>query len=573
MNYIAQNKNPYDEDDDWVDRHFVNIYSEQRKVYWFNQNNEGGTWYASNGAFINTTFFKVEPYNGILDIGIAVRNNDGDQDREAERIWQFLKLIDSTPPEIVGEYVDDSELKESCKLKFYIRFNEPVFSSKLAAIGSSIEVKFNNGSTNYYATYAAGNYTDTLCYELTGIPKANITSINYQLPNNDIGDMAINRDKYKAIINNKIPEDITNTTRTMTILNGSINLITPSLSIDNPSSTQARNAYNLLLSINGNGEKDLNEGTIYYEWSLDSQKENHNDPDAYERYHTFAKEENGSFGLTLVKNEADGINSGGYYLHALAESKYGLINAQTFGPYVLDGDPPVVEQKVPLINDLKTKEYELVVKDKTNGTSITKISLLAKYLDSEENSKEASLVILEDEILVEELRKFIRTVYDDTNKETHYYFKSNISDQVLDDLGNPLIDEFILGLMEDVARRNFDISFVVEDEAGNKSTSNIVKATFDRRDLFKIKMTLPLANENGGDGYTVIDDIFVSYNAYDYSTVVNNKGIVIEILDETLGGTVEGNNYREFLVDGTKFSVLVNGVTYEADGTDGDDKY
>ena len=571
MNLIAQNKNPYDEDDEWVDMQFVHFYSEKRKVYWFNTS---GTWYAGDGAFINTTFYKVEPYNGILDVGLAVRNNDGDQDREAKRIWQFLKLVDNTAPTIIGEYVDDSELKETGKLKFYIRFNEPVFSSKWnKEPGSSLEVTFNNGTNKYYATYVAGNYTDTLVYELTNVPKTNLTIVKYQLPNKDIGDMAINRDNYKRIINNKLSDEITNSTRTMTILSGSVNYLTPSLTIDINSSNQPKNIYNLMLSINDNGEKDMSEGTVYYEWSLNSTKENHNDPSSYNKVHNLAKEEGGSFGLTLVKNEADGITNGTYYLHVLGESKYGLSDSKTFGPYVLDGDPPVVEQKTPSINDLKTKEYELVVNDKENGTAISNVYIVFKYKDELGVTHEGSRKIYENDSIINDVRKFARYSYNAETHQTTFYYKSNISPDVLDDHGDPLLDEFLLGLIGTSPRVNFDVTFTVEDKAGNKTTSNIIKSVFDQRDLFKIKLTIPLTSALETDGFTPINDINVSYSAYDYSTVQNNKEIVIEILDETEGGTLPGSNYRDFLVDGTKFSLLVNGKTYEADGTDGDLKY
>ena len=570
MNVIANNENPYDKDDDWVDRESVKFYTEKKKIYWYNTS---GTWYAGDGSFINTTFYKVEPYNGILDVGLAIRNNDGDQDRKAKRIWQFLKLVDDKEPSIVGEYVDDSELKDEGKLKFYIRFNEPVVASKWnTQASSSLQVTFNNGTTNYYATYAGGNYTDTLVYELYNPPKANISSVKYQLPNNDIGDMASNLDKYKVSKNNKISETTTNQTRSMTMLNGPIEFITPSLYIDSASSTQAKNIYNLMLSINDNGEKEISDGTVYYEWSKESTKEDYNNPLSYKLVHDLAPEEAGSFGVTLVKNEAEGITSGQYYLHVLAESIYGLKDSETYGPYNLDGDLVQIEQDIPEINDLKTKEFKLVIKDKETETAISNISLVAKYSDNNGSHTE-KLPILINENINEDVRRFIRTERDDEAKTTTYFFKSNISPDVLDIHGDPLIDEFILGLMGTKARVNFDISFIVEDSAGNKSTSNIIKAVFDQRDLFKVKLSIPLTSDIEDDGYTLIDDIFVSYSAYDYSTVVNNKEIVIEILDETENGTLPGSNYRDLLVDGTEFSILVNGVEYQADGTDGDQKY
>lgn len=572
MNYIAEGKNPYDEDDDYVDVKKTTFYSEKKKIYWFNATTDGGTWYADGGDFINTTFYKTEPYNGVLDIGMAIRNNDGDQDRQAKRIWQFLKLVDDKAPEIVSEYVDDSELGSRGVLKFYIRFNEPVFSSKVNKYGgSTLQVQFNEGSSYFYPEYVAGNYTDTLLYELPAneVPKINIKSIAYQLPNDDIGDMAINRDSRKTIVNNKIPFEVTNVTRkSMSFINGPISMVTPQLAIDDPSSNSPKNIYNLLLSINDNGERDVFNGTVYYSWSLEESIADYSNPSSYDKERTLSSEESGSFALTLVKNEAEGLASGKYYLHALVVTPYGLTDYDTFGPYLLDGDPPVVEQQIPSINTLKTKEFEIDIKDKNSGTEIDSITLIAKYAD-----KENRIEIYKDGVILDSVKKFVRTERDDENKITKYFYKANIDPAILDIGGDPLIDPKIIEFMGEEARVNFDISFEVTDVAGNKVLTPSIRATFDSRDMFKTTFGIPLATELEPDGYTLIEDISVSYKAYDRKSVVDNKNIVIEILDETEGGTKEGSNYRELLVDGTNFSVLVNGKEYSADGTEGDARY
>ena len=567
--------NPYKIDDDWVDLKDYRINTTSKKVYWFNRS---GTWYADDGAFINTTFYKIQPYNGVLDVGLAVRNNDGDQDRMANRIWMFLKLIDDKVPQIIGEYADPSEIISTGKLKLYVRFNEPVFASQWnTSKGSALEVKFNNGSSAKYATYVGGNYTDTLVYELdvSDIPKANITKISYQLPNNDIGDMAINRDSKKNIINNKLSLEFTNTTRTMTILDGSINLLSPTLTADITSSSNPKNNYNIIVSMNDNGEKDLNEGTLYYEWSKESSKSNYYDSFNYEKSHVFTSEEGGSFNILLVENETEGITGGLYYLHVLAETKYGGKDAATFGPYYLDGSPPEVTLEEPVINSLQLKEYNLVVKNGENtfDADVKTITLVAKHLDSEGNMVEDKLIFYQDGAFLDKYRYLTKMTEDYENNQTIYTYMSSINVDAVDESDNSIYDEFLAEVMGDNPRMDFDISFIVEDTAGNKAKTNSLKVAYDKRDLFKVSCYVPLIDEIETDGYRLIDDINVSYGAYDYSKAVNNRGIVISILDETEGGTQEGSDYRTLLSEGTKFSVLVNGIIYEADGDSGDLKY
>lgn len=550
--YENQNKSPYSMDEDDVDVHDRAFYTEAKKIYWYNRS---GTWYAGDFAFINTTFYRVDPYNGTLDVGIVICNDDDDQDRIFKRCWQFLTLVDDKAPTVVSEYVDDSQLKSNNKLRFYVRFNEVVKSTKKGAL----QVNFNNGSQNYYANYVEGNYTDTLVYELDladdKIPKTHITSITYQLPNGDITDMAFNYDSKANYSSNYMSEEATNATRSFNFLNGTINLISPTLAVDVANSVSAKNIYNIMLSINDNGEKDVTKGTLYYEWSQDEVKENYYDTNSYPNSHIFVPEENGSIAITLVKNESEGINSGAYYLHTYVETPYGMKDRNTFGPYNLDGDPPSILQKDLIINDLGNKEYVLEVKNKAAGSAnLSTITFVAKFVDANGRKREAKLIIYQDGLIVPELKERVRMEYDSENDLNVFYYRSSIDSEI-----GPL-DDFILGLMGDELRKNFDIYFIVEDTAGNKINSNIVKSVYDNRSLFKVDFRVPCTSATEKDGYTEIKDIAVSYAAYDFSTAINNKGIVVEIADE-----IDGINYKSMLVDGISFTVTVNGKVYEAD--------
>lgn len=338
----------------------------------------------------------------------------------------------------------------------------------------------------------------------------------------------------------------------MGFLNGAVNLVTPAVAVDVESSLSAKNIYNIMLSINGNGERELTAGTVYYEWSKEENKENSNDPANYKNSHVFVPEENGSIGLTLVKNESEGIDSGTYYLHALAISDYGISVSDTFGPYVLDGDPPSVSQEQPSPNELKNKKYSLVVYNKAgNKAGISTVTLVVKYKDSDEVNQERKLVLYKNSAIVYELKDVVTKA--ETDESTTFTYTSDINGA----------NDFIKKLMVDgegpeavnINRRTFDVYFSIEDTAGNTINSNIIKATYDTRELFKTTLSITTVGDTITDGYTLIDDIAVSYKAYDLSTVTNNENIVIEIAEAD----------RPLLVDGTAFTASVNDKTYSAD--------
>ena len=548
---LIEQKNPYDDDDHEreVYADVISIKKETRTVGFFQQEN---SWYASKGTAVVTGALKIEPYNGILDTGFAVFNNNKEYDREVRDIYQHLLLVDYTTPEVVGEFIDDSELKTSGNLKIYVRFTEPV---NMARTGEELPVTFNN-STNYsYAKYVEGNYTDTLVFEVKA-PNENIRDVKYQFPTENIGDLAHNVDQYGVIKNNRFSIEFTNQDRTLTFLNGAVNLLRPTLTVDVSNSPNPNNIYNILLSINNNGEKDLKDGKLYYtfdkteEWVKEGTTtaltdEELSNPDLYKNTHVFLPEENGSLTLTLVKNESEGIDSGTYYLHALAISNYGLVDVKTFGPYNLDGDPPTAYQLHPEPNDLKDKTFKLNITNKTTG--VDNIFVKFKYVDKSGVNQEKMVQIIKNGQKIEAIKDKVGIT--ENEESTDYTYSSNINDQELTQILND----------NGFSRIEFDIAFYIEDKAGNKTTTNIIKTVYDSRELFAAELSVPLAHDEF-KGYTLIDDINVSVPVYNLSTIGENateKDIYIDLVDN--------NAIKNYIIDGEPkggvFSVEINGNT------------
>ena len=530
MYLISIGKDPNDEDGDYIQVNSSKVSPYHKKVYWLQH---GNTWYAKDDSITDSVFYKIDPYEGVLDNGLAIWNKNREVDIEFRDLWFFMTLIDDTAPTVLGQYVDDSTFAKDGKLRFYIRFSEPVYASKTNGAGErrSITLKINNLSKPYYADYVEGNYTDTLVYEMSAedVPYTNITSIRYQLPTDDIGDMAYNLNSYKVVENNKVRD--TNVLREFTMLNGPINYFKPNLTIDKDSSLSEKNIYNLMLSINADEKA---EGAIYYEWSDSNDKKNATSAEAYKNSYVLTEEDSGSFGVTLVKDENAGIYSGTYYLHALAVSPYGLKDYKYFGPYKLDGDPPVVSFSAPT-NELKTKTFELV-NAKTTGAGVSNVSLVATFTDAYGKRQTSKRFLLAN-------GERTTALFNVVTENERYLYTSSIDDSLSTEL-----DEFVLDMLGDGVRLDVNLYFVVEDSAGNKSETNALRVVYDKRDVFKVDVDFP-----SDQGYALITDIKTTYEAYDISGVKTAEGKGVKI-------TVKDDDRNQIIPDETAFSVTVNGT-------------
>ena len=526
MHYISQWVNPYKKDKDLVDCTIYKVAEDHKQIYWIVDRD---TWFSSKNSIYDSEFYKIDPYNGVLDLGIAAYNHNDENDVEFERIWAMMTLFDNKCPVVTKQYCEYN--KNNGALRIYLRFNEPVFTSKK----QDLSVKINNYSTTYYAEYKEGNFGDTLVYEIKpdDVPNVKIDAVTYQLPHDDIGDMAYKLDAYKQIQNNKVQND--DMDRSASLAGGLIDLTKPRLSVDIASSSRPRNSYNIILSANNNGATSFNAGTVYYTLDRNPYIENPTSVFSYANKHELTSEEQGSFPLTLVKNESMGIVSGDYYLHALAVSNYGFTAHDTFGPYRLDGDIPGISQLNPEINGLKYKTYVFEIENKPLGTGIKEIVASVKYKDAGEE-KTSKLTIMMNGEIEPSLRNIISST--DEEGKTVYRYKSNIDGTTFDIPE----DNFIKGILGEKQRLNIELSFEVIDEAGNKGKSNVIKTVYDVRELFDNVITPP-------ESYQLDDSIAVGCNVYNIHNASSEDGITFEVANDEV---------KELIDKGAKYSVIIN---------------
>ena len=544
MYWISQKVDPTSKQDKLVNVDDFYKIGENKRIYFIQSKD---MWFASKDTLYDLVFYKTAPYEGTLDLGIAVYNGNKECDRQIDEVTMLATLVDSKAPTLKKTYATYDYDNEA--IRFYLRFSEPVYATK----GNSLTVKVNNhGTTPYYATFVEGNYTDTLVYSLSTqnnppaqtFPRENIDKLTIELPDNDIADLAYNLDENKKVNNNMLGNTSGVSVQT-NIVEGNIDLTQPRLSVDLNKSTQPCNIYNLTISAN-NGDKYFNEGTVYYKWDKESSVpvNRQNDPTYYDEGHILTSEERGSFFLTLVKNESKGIDRGNYYLHALAVSPYGYKDAETFGPYNLDGDNPVVEQIAPSPNLLQTKIYNLAVNQKgSGGAKVKNVTLYAKY--KEENGADAisSLDLYVNSAVPASMSSFVEVTDDDINKKDLFAFKSNIN---MSYGSIPVDHDFIPGIMGTALRLELEVYFVVEDTAGNKTTSNSIKTVYDKRTLFEVEKTIP------AEAYVEDTAIDVGYDVYNIANATSDDGITYSIPNDT-----EGAATRALIDEGAEFSVIV----------------
>ena len=536
MYYMARWKNPYKEDKKLMDSYNDYIGEDHREIYW---NLDRDTWFSSKNSIYSSTFYKVEPHNGVLNQGLAVYNFVTCSHIYCQGIWMLMQLCDDNAPALTNSYTeyDVNAYNGAGALRIYLRFNEPVYAYYQNY--SSINVKINNYSTNYEAVYVEGNYSDTLVYEVRegfgspSLPKERITSVTYELPNNDIGDMAYNMDSYKSVKNNKIAGSAGKYYST-SITTGFIDLAKPTLNVDIASSGIPNNVYNIMLSANDNGTTNFDSGTVYYSIDTKNEEEFTNPalPSSYNKVHNLTSEEQGSFTVSIARNTAEGISSGNYYIHALAISDYGFKDFKTFGPYRLDTDALQIDDLKTVSSTLKLKNYVFNVKDKDLGTEIKSISAVIKYSDNE-GEKTSRLPLVVDGSIVPGLSGAFTKTHDDENKKTTYKYISNID----------LDSDFVKGLMSTNERFVIDIHFEIADAAGNKGKTNTLKAIYDTRNIFTAEISKPAS-------YEIDTSLDVGSSVYDISNATDEDGLTFTITDPDIKTAIDSEDLT--------FKIVVN---------------
>lgn len=537
MYYIAEtDKNPWKMVDELVDLEERNYISPNReRIYWI-QN--GKTWYSGDQSVYDSIFYKTDPYNGNLDYGLSIYNGNKSWDREVHDIWLFLTLYDNKAPVLQNQYTEYDPVTD--KIRVYLRFNEPVYSSKR----TPLSVKVNSLSSKY-AYYKEGNFSDTLVYELErgDAPNdAKITSVKATLPN-DIGDLAYKVNSSKVISNNLLV--IGGKEIDTSIAKGAIDLCKPKLGVDIESSAKPKSVYEIQVWANEgglSGEKtDFDAGTVYYSFDKNETIAAPYAPSSYANAHVLTSEERGSFFLTLAKNEAQGIDSGKYWLHLLAVSDYGLMDATTKGSYLLDGDAPVATLEAPETDTLRRKDYRLKVEKKALDTKISRITAIVDYESEEGEAVSASLDILSGGEIPSSLSGIVLTPDTSHTDYTIYKYNSNIDENE----ATPPLDQFILGLLGTRSRLPIDIRFEVEDEAGNKTKTASMHTVYDKRTLFEYSVEVPAS-------YHALDAVEgLTTPSYDISSA-GSDGLTFTLTEQASKDAIDA---------GCEYSIALNGET------------
>ena len=523
MEYIAQGIDPTSKEDKLVNVDKTPfIDKENSQNLYFRLPSSG--WYGSKDELYSSRFYKIKPSSsGELNMCVAFYNDVNSSYNRFKQVIDpvmFMTLADVTAPEVVNQWAEYNEA--TGKVRIYVRFNEPVYSSLKKDLTN---IRINGISQTYTADYVEGNYSDTLVYEMDNCPKRNIASMTYQLPDNDIGDMAYRLNVYSVITNNLVGN--TDQNRPLTIIGGNIDLTSPSVGVDISSSASPKNVYNIMVTADKNGT-GFTTGTAYYLWDNNASISNPGSVDSYSSgsVRNLSADDQGSFAVTLANRDA-----GSYYLHVLVTSKYGNTSYDTFGPYVLDGRAPEIIQTQPSTNTLSEKVFVLQTTNKTSpSTQVKNVTMYTKYT-SENETKTDTFAIVNNGT-----KTSSSVIIDDTSVagKTLYKYNTNISNT----------GDYFRGLMGEEQHFECEVYFTVEDYAGNKATSNSMRVTFDTRNTFKVTVTIPTSYEKVAGIGGIANDI------YNTSGATSSEGINYALTDSDLIALITG---------GAKFSLLVNG--------------
>ena len=534
MEYIRQKKNPHKYNDDYVDVVEWHYVSKDSKQIYFKQPKKH--WNAKEGAIYGSGFWKITPdRNGDYNMCVAVYNNNSEWDREFHDPIMYMVVSDSTAPTLKGQWAEYD--KDNNKIRIYLRFNEPVYTSKKKDLS---KITINNFTNEYNARYVEGNYSDTLVYELENQPSINITKMTYQLPDQDIGDMAYNLDIYGNAKNNLIGN--TDQTRELTVIGGNIDLTLPSLGASPSSSGSPLNVYNIMVTADQN-ERGFREGTVYYivdqkdETTFNASCDEY-DPASYSdgNARVLTEDDQGSFPVTIANRDA-----GNYYLHTLVVSKYGVKKVATYGAYLLDGRAPIIEQTSPNPNNLTSKTFNLTVNKKTDpATGVKNVTVYTKYTKDNKTVTDSYPLFVNGERATGVPVSVAPEPIDSTGTLTYRYVTN---------LANA--NDHIKALMGDSKHFEAEVYFVLEDNAGNKATSNSKRVVYDTRESFEVSVTIPASpiyQEVEGVG-SIADKIYNIENA------TASDGITFFVTDA----------WAAMVDDGAVFTLIVNGEEIPVD--------
>ncbi|MGN0818354.1 MAG: hypothetical protein ACI4L9_05225 [Candidatus Coproplasma sp.] len=420
---------------------------------------------SGTAEFNNTTEgYYVDPYSS-TKVWIKVPNDttglifkaycdesDGWTNRYIRDFNVSIRIIDKDAPVIQNWYVDSSVKHSGEKLRVFIRFSEPVSfnSSRYAAEGSAPYLTAQlNSNINYPVTltYASGNYTDTLCFELDvdDIPyDGNFTSLKITSMGNanNVRDFALlSNGQY----GNTFSQDVnTSTVNLSQRLNISVDNRTPVITATNSSAEKVLCAHTVSVKF-----EKLESGTLYYAWTDD-------DTTPVEYYEVVE-------GVTDSAKEPVRIvgenMNGEKWLHLKVVSSFGTEKTLSAGPYKFDNMSPQISVGDGLgsggeSSNRFVKYISIEANDLPDGCNAGITSLKMYVADSPNDSS-----------------PIVRTLYDSTATPVETF--DNTVVLRADDLG-----------IETGVRKKVWVYLVAQDALGNEVTTEYYTYIFDTNDYF-----------------------------------------------------------------------------------------
>ncbi|MCQ2413653.1 MAG: hypothetical protein MJ082_02495 [Clostridia bacterium] len=471
---FADGGDPYKSDDDWWKKVDYWGADDKKQLYFYNNTDN---WFCSKGKLYYSEFYNIAPVDGALDVCASFYNSADWQDFELIGLTFKMLLLDNDGPTVKSSYLDSSSLVNDGTLRLILKFNEPV---QVSTANATVGVKFNGGSTVNYFTYAGGNYSDTLFFELKNASKRVYKSYSYAVEctaMEKILDLAYKVSSTGKVTNNSAPdfysEDIEITP---------IHYNTPTVTLT-PDNNEWAKFHDVEVEIDG-----AENCTIYYLW--DNNASDVSDIDAY-----------GANSTTLTTLSLSGVN--GYrYLHVLAVSPYGLTRTATLSSALKFDNtaPPLTSELLPP-DELKTKKFSLAFYDMA-GESSTSSGIKSLTMTMKKAGASETVELFNAETGVK--APSIRLMGDGNYTATVY-----LSLLDLDAEGNPTTvpgdirypaDETLKKWMESTDRETVTVSFSVKDNCSNVSTSEEYELTFDKRNEFDVDVNI-------GPNMTPISDL------------------------------------------------------------------
>lgn len=397
-------------------------------------------------------WFKVPDDATGLTFKAYCQESKGWTNRYVRDFNSSLIVLDVTAPTIVNWYSDTEVKKEGDKLKVYVRFSEPISFVKSKGVPTLKCMLNSNSNFPVVLTYAAGNYTDTLCFEIP-VKEIPYTGRFTSITVNEITNVDNIRD-FAYFQNGACGNAFTGSVYARMSI--SVDNSTPKIKASCSTEDKITSAHTVNV-----GFESLSGGTLYYSWS--------DYPEHPETYDNSIEDVKDSQTLRIVGEDFNGEK----YLHLKVKSSYGKEYSTYVGPFKFDNASPGITVTNESGSNRVVKEIKVKLTDYPLETC-SGISELKMYiLESPEDKHPTEKTILS-------LTK---------NFPADYQTVVSIS---ADDLG----------LAADKTK-DIWVYFTAADALGHTVGSTLYKYMFDTHDLFS--SSLAVSENQGVKSFTAAD--------------------------------------------------------------------